>query len=80
MTKFEIFNNINNKVVRYPLSMSMALKSLLKGLLEKNPDQRMSWMQVKSCAWCKQVVWDDLLKREVQPPWVPAISSKPSTE
>mmetsp|Transcript_20639 Transcript_20639/g.29553 ORF Transcript_20639/g.29553 Transcript_20639/m.29553 type:complete len:375 (-) Transcript_20639:452-1576(-) len=80
MTKFEIFNNINNKVVRYPLSMSMALKSLLKGLLDKNPDQRMSWLQVKSCAWCKLVVWDDLLKRSIQPPWVPAISSKPSTE
>ncbi len=60
MTKFEIFNNINNNSVRFPLLMSFELKSLVKGLLDKNPAKRMSWAQVSKCGWCKEVQYVDI--------------------
>eukprot|EP01036_Dinobryon_divergens_P024807 gene24807-33287_t len=71
MSKFEIFNNINHKSVRFPLLMSMELKSLLKGLLDKNPAKRMGWAQVS---------WEDMLKQNIQPPWIPKIPNRVTSE
>ena len=55
MSKFEIFNNINGKNVSLPMSSSAALKTLIKGLLNKNPNERMNWGQVQRCDWVAEV-------------------------
>lgn len=59
LSKFEIFNNITEKKVNYPMLMSSSLKKLLKGLLEKNPDKRYSWQQISLSTWTEQV--DDIV-------------------
>lgn len=55
MSKFEIFNNINGKNVSLPMGASAALKSLIKGLLSKNPNERMNWDEVRRCDWVNEV-------------------------
>ncbi len=55
MTKFEIFNNINEKNVTCPMFMNKNAKTLIKGLLQKKSDQRYSWTQVKENAWLSDV-------------------------
>lgn len=55
LSKFEIFNNITEKRITYPLLMSSSLKTLLKGLLEKDPDKRFSWQQISLSTWIEHV-------------------------
>jgi hypothetical protein len=55
MSKFEIFNNINGAQVSFPLSIGGNLKSMIKGLLEKNQQQRFSYAEVKMNAWATDV-------------------------
>lgn len=81
MSKFEIFNNINSKAVSIPYSYSTnrPLKSMIKGLLDKDPDKRFNWTTIKTCSWCNDVVWEDFMKFKVCPPWIPKYSSLPDT-
>lgn len=53
---------------------------LLIGLLEKNAEHRSSWNAVKSSAWVENVEWDDMLRKKVNPPWIPSAQKKPSVE
>jgi serine/threonine protein kinase len=55
LSKFEIFNNITEKTVLYPLRMSQNVKQLLKGLLDKKPNSRSNWRQVSSSPWLSDV-------------------------
>jgi serine/threonine protein kinase len=55
MSKFEIFNNINGKSVSFPLSSSLDAKSLIGGLLIKDPSQRFTWKDIKSSPWFADV-------------------------
>ena len=55
MSKFEIFNNINTAQVSFPLSMGGNLKSLIKGLLEKNQQERFNFSAVKNHPWVSEV-------------------------
>eukprot|EP01038_Epipyxis_sp_PR26KG_P010546 gene10546-14168_t len=80
MSKFEIFNNINEKSVRYPLSMTISLKTLIKGLLDKDPKTRYNWLSIKESTWVEDVNWDDFLSCSILPPWVPKIPKTPTAE
>lgn len=71
MNKFEIFNNITEKPVRLPLFMSPSLKTLIKGLLMKDQNERFDGQAVLQCAWLKDIVWKDVNERKLVPPWVP---------
>ena len=55
MSKFEVFNNIIGKNVTYPMSMSSDLKLLLKGLLSKNPQERLAFRDIKQSSWVADV-------------------------
>lgn len=79
-SKFEVFNNINEKSPSLGMSMSGPLKKLCKGLLEKDAPKRYNWIQVQSCEWCKDVNWDDLLSKRVGVPWLPKLTQQPTTE
>jgi len=71
MSKFEIFNRISESPVRLPFLMSMSLKSLVKGLLEKNDSKRFCFDEVSQSSWLKGVNWEDVDMRRIRPPWVP---------
>ena len=75
--KFDIFNNITDKAPKLSMSMSGNLKTLIKGLLEKAPENRWEWTKVRSCEFTKDVEWDDLLARHITPPWIPKASKTP---
>lgn len=79
MSKFEIFNNINDKQPSLPLMMSSSLSSLIRGLLHKEPEKRSDWNDVKSSMWLLDVDWTALQELKVQPPWQPPIPGEPST-
>lgn len=55
MNKFEIFNNITEKKPRLPFLMSFSLKTLIKGLLHKDQDQRFGWSQIIASPWLQDV-------------------------
>ena len=55
MTKFEIFNRISESPVRLPVLMSLSLKALIKGLLEKSDAKRFAFEQVAQSPWLKGV-------------------------
>jgi serine/threonine protein kinase len=55
MSKFEIFNNINAGQVSFPLSVGGNLKSLIKGLLEKNQQERYNFSAVQNHPWVSEV-------------------------
>ena len=72
LPKFEIFNNINAGKIRYPLSMSSSLKSLLRGLLDKNTSTRFKMKDVREHPWMKCVDWDATMNLCAVPPWIPS--------
>ena len=53
MSKFEIFNNINNSSVSFPPSimLNVPLSNLITCLLEKDPLKRSDWEEVKKSPW-----------------------------
>lgn len=78
MSKFEIFNNINEKQPSIPLLMSSSLSNLIRGLLQKEPEKRSDWNAVKSSAWVSDVDWTALAELKIQPPWIPPAAQEPS--
>jgi protein kinase A len=79
MSKFEIFNNINEKEISCPLSMDNNLKNLLKGLLDKDQIKRFNFSRVKSSSWLADVNWDDLYNLKIKSPWHPIDNKNPNT-
>lgn len=80
-SKFEVFNNINQKPPNLPMrSCSSQLRVLLYGLLDKDPKKRFAWADVQKNAWLRDVSWTDLLNRTVTPPWQPALKQEPTTD
>lgn len=72
MSKFEIFNNINGAQVSFPLSISGNLKTLIRGLLEKNQQTRFNLSAVKSSPWLQEIDWDQVQNCQITPPWIPS--------
>jgi serine/threonine protein kinase len=58
MSKFEVFNNIIGKNVNLPMSMGNDVKDLVRGLLAKNPHERISFAGVKQSSWLSQACND----------------------
>ncbi|VVC36626.1 Hypothetical protein CINCED_3A012057 [Cinara cedri] len=76
----EVFDSIVNDEVRYPRFLSLEAIAIMRRLLRKNPERRLGSSErdaedVKKQAFFRQVVWDDLLQRKVQPPFVPTVNS-----
>ena len=51
------------------------LKTLLTGLLEKNPHKRLTVQEVKQSKWWK-FTWDDIVNNQIRPPFVPKLQNK----
>ena len=63
MSRYEVFNRITEKSPPYPFFMSFNLKSLIKGLLEKDSTKRWAYDQVAACPWMKDVSIDPWCSR-----------------
>ena len=73
-SKFEIFNNITQRNLSLPYSMSSSMKALVRQLLDKDPAKRIKWTRVKSSEWCADVSWEDFISCRVRAPWLPVSS------
>jgi serum/glucocorticoid-regulated kinase 2 len=78
----EMYEMICNGHVRFPEFLSPVARSILKGLLEKDPEKRlgsgpMSGAEVRAHPFFKSINWTDLYDKRIRPPFVP---SKVATE
>lgn len=77
----ELFNNIKFKVLKYPYFLSSTVKSLLDGLLEKDPEKRLGsgptgTKEIKDHPWFQNVNWEAYLKKEVKAPFIPVVQNE----
>jgi len=72
MSKFEIFNNINGAPPRLGMSMKSTIKTLAKGLLDKDQTKRFNFDSVRKCEWLSEFPWTGLEARQILPPFPPA--------
>jgi serum/glucocorticoid-regulated kinase 2 len=63
-------------------NVSMKLQSILKGLLEKNPKDRLGYNssdEIKNHPWFEKVNWNALLTKSIKAPFVPILTSDADT-
>jgi classical protein kinase C len=80
----EIYDAILAKEPPYPAHMPGDSVSILQKLLAREPDQRLGSgptdaQEIMSQPFFRDIVWDDIYHKKVQPPFVPAIKSETDT-
>ncbi|XP_077288316.1 LOW QUALITY PROTEIN: AKT serine/threonine protein kinase [Arctopsyche grandis] len=70
--------------VRFPRSLSAGARSLLAGLLAKNPLQRLGGgpddaKEIMSHFFFSTINWQDLIQKKIAPPFKPQVSSETDT-
>eukprot|EP01071_Lankesteria_metandrocarpae_P007909 Lankesteria_metandrocarpae@DN4816_c0_g1_i1.p1 len=79
--RVELFHNIRTSELKLPSSMSAELKSLLRGLLHRDPDQRLGGNyggadEVKRHPFFASVDWAALLAKKLKPSFQPQLISE----
>uniref|UniRef100_A0A7S3P5Y3 Non-specific serine/threonine protein kinase n=2 Tax=Amphora coffeiformis TaxID=265554 RepID=A0A7S3P5Y3_9STRA len=79
-----LFEKIRNAELTYPPSVSPNAKSLLKGLLMKDPTRRLGSgptdaEEIKSHVFFHDIQWEKLFRGEIPAPWRPNITNKLDT-
>lgn len=76
-----LFELILVEEVKFPARLSATSKSLLSGLLTKDPSKRLGGgeadaEEVKKHSFFSSTNWDDLYNRQVSPPFVPEVTDE----
>jgi serum/glucocorticoid-regulated kinase 2 len=79
-----MYQKILNGELRFPTYVSQEAKSLLEGLLTRDVDKRLGsgpegGKNVKQHPFFRDIDWEKLEKREVEPPWKPKVKSDTDT-
>jgi len=77
-----MYQKILSGELRFPNYISEEAKSLLEGLLTRDPAQRLGTRggdEVKAHAWFADVDWEKLVKKEIEPPFKPKVRSQDDT-
>lgn len=79
-----LFEKIRNSELHYPASLSPHAKSVLRGLLTKDPTKRLGSgpndaEDIKRSPFFASVDWEKLQHGEVSPPWTPPIAGNNDT-
>ena len=72
-----MFKSIITQEPMVPPEASSSLVGLLKLLLDKNQDTRMNEVGLKAHAFYAAIDWDDLLRKEVKPPYKVEVCANP---
>jgi len=73
----EMYTKIMNDKLVFPAQISAEARALLTLLLERNPEKRISDPRViRLHPFFKGVDWDKLLRKEIEPPFIPGVRSK----
>lgn len=80
-----LFELILMEDIRFPRTLSESAKSLLNGLLIKNPKQRLGGgeedsEEIKRHSFFVSLNWQDLMDKKIPPPWKPDIRSDLDTK
>jgi serine/threonine protein kinase len=67
----ELRKNIKSKTPPYPRNCDSALKSLIRGLLTKDPKKRLNFEQIKAHECFEGLDWYALENKIAQTPWQP---------
>ena len=77
--KQELYAKIRFAEPIYPPEMSPVVKDLIKGLLRKQPGRRLGSAkgikEIKSHQWFKDMDFEQLLKKNYEPPFVPVMKN-----
>ncbi|XP_007473906.1 serine/threonine-protein kinase 32A isoform X1 [Monodelphis domestica] len=68
----DIAHMFKTAIVTYPASWSVGMVTLLKKLLEQNPDHRFSQLSdIQDCSYMDDVNWDAVLQKRLIPSFIP---------
>lgn len=77
----KMYNKKMTAELTIPDYMDSKAKDLVRKLLDKNPDTRLQDPAViKDHPYFQEINWDLLYRREIEPPYIPSVSSKDSTK
>ena len=81
----KLFNSIKHEEPEYPAELTEECVDLLKGLLIKNPEERLGCGEqgsdeIMNHPWFKIVDWDALFAKKIVPPFKPKLSSMEDTK
>lgn len=79
-----LFEKIRRSELSYPSTVRPDAKTLLKGLLTKDPNTRLGSgpedaEEIKRQLFFSSIEWDKLFRGEIEPPWVPSIQNRLDT-
>eukprot|EP00920_Eleutheroschizon_duboscqi_P010321 GHVT01023968.1.p1 GENE.GHVT01023968.1~~GHVT01023968.1.p1 ORF type:complete len:388 (-),score=80.90 GHVT01023968.1:178-1248(-) len=77
----DLFRNIKHCELQYPPCVSPVAKSLLQGLLRRNPNQRLGGgrgdgEEVRCHPFFARINWEDVRRKKVVPPFRPVLANK----
>ncbi|CAK0873259.1 unnamed protein product [Prorocentrum cordatum] len=79
----EVYQNILTGRIKFPATADTGMKSLVKGLLQSNPETRAGGRGgaegVRSAAWFRGLSWEDLLARRLPAPFRPPLRGADDT-
>lgn len=79
-----LFEKIRKSELTYPSTVSPSAKSLLQGLLRKDPNRRLGSgpgdaEEIKRHEFFHPISWEKLFRGDIPPPWVPKIKGSLDT-
>jgi len=77
-----MYTKILSGELRFPSYISDNAKSLLEGLLTRDPEKRLGsngGKEVKEHVWFSDIDWDKLVRKEIDPPFKPKVKSNDDT-
>lgn len=74
-SRHEILRRITEQDVDILPGFSPNAASLLRGLLQRDPNNRLTIDEIKVHPFFASINWDQLLAREVTPPYVPPVKN-----
>eukprot|EP01098_Paradermamoeba_levis_P004394 TRINITY_DN1891_c0_g4_i1.p1 TRINITY_DN1891_c0_g4~~TRINITY_DN1891_c0_g4_i1.p1 ORF type:complete len:452 (+),score=145.94 TRINITY_DN1891_c0_g4_i1:74-1429(+) len=76
----QMYAKIMKAKLSFPEFVSADARNILEGLLERNPDKRLSDAKViKAHPFFKNLDWNKLVAKEITPPYIPPVKGKEDT-
>ena len=75
----ELFEKIKFGSLKIPNYLTENCKNLIEGLFQKSPEKRLGFLgaaSIKEHQWFKNLNWELLLQKKLNPPFIPVIKSE----
>lgn len=77
-----MYKKILGSELRFPAHMSAEAKSICRGMLTREPQQRLGYrgaQEIKAHPFFAPLNWDDVLQKKVEPPFKPTVTDEEDT-